>query len=81
MALRQRRPAAGFIHHSDRGCHDPSLAFGHQLREAGSLPSVSSAGDCLDNAVVEAFLATITVELLHRQAWPTRAAAQLAIFD
>ena len=35
----------------------------------------------MDNAVVEAFLATITVELLHRQAWPTRAAAQLAIFD
>ena len=81
MALRRRRPAAGLIHHSDRGCQYTSLAFGQQLREAGILPSVSSTGDCFDNAVAEAFFATIKVELLHRQAWPTRAAAQLASFD
>lgn len=33
------------------------------------------------NAVAEAFFATIKVELLHRQTWPTRAAARLAIFE
>jgi transposase InsO family protein len=81
MALRQRRPAAGLIHHSDQGCQYTSLAFGQQLREAGILPSVGSTGDCFDNAVAEAFFATIKVELLHRQAWPTRAAARLVIFE
>jgi putative transposase len=81
MALRQRRPVAGLIPHSDRGCQYTSLAVGQQLREAGLLPSVSSAGDCFANAVAEAFFATIKVELLHRQTWPTRTAARLAIFE
>jgi len=81
MARHRRRPAAGLIHHSDRGCQYTSLAFGQHLRDAGILPSVGSTGDCFDNAVAEAFFATIKVELLHRQTWPTRAAAQLAIFE
>jgi transposase InsO family protein len=80
-AIRHRRPAAGLIHHSDRGCQYASLAFGQQLREAGVLPSMGSVGDCYDNAVAESFFATLKVELLHRQVWPTRAAAQLAIFE
>jgi transposase InsO family protein len=33
------------------------------------------------NAVAESFFATLKVELLHRQPWPTRAAARLAIFE
>ena len=31
--------------------------------------------------MAESFFATLKIELLHRQAWPTRAAAQLAIFE
>ncbi len=81
MALRRRRPAAGLIHHSDRGCQYTSLAFGQHLREAGLLPSTGSVGDCFDNAVAEAFFATLKVELVHRRAWATRAAARLAIFE
>ena len=34
-----------------------------------------------DNAVAEAFFATLKVELMHRQAWARRAAARLAIFE
>ena len=48
MALRRRRPAAGLIHHSDRGCQYTSLAFGQYLREAGLLLSTGSVGDCFD---------------------------------
>ena len=81
MALRRRRPAAGLIHHSDRGCQYTPLAFGQQLGEAGLLPSTGSVGDCYDNAVAEAFFATLKVELLHRRAWATRTAARLAIFE
>ena len=33
------------------------------------------------NAVAESFFATLKVELLHRQVWPTRAAAERAIFE
>ena len=81
MAIRRRRPAAGLIHHSDQGCQYTSLAFGQRLQDGGILPSMGSVGDCFDNAVAEAFFATLKVELLHRQAWPTRAAARLAIFE
>jgi putative transposase len=81
MALRQRQPPAGLIHHSDRGSQYTSLAVGQRLQDAGILPSMSGVGSCYDNAVAEAFFASLKVELLHRQTWPTRAAAQLAIFD
>ena len=81
MAIRARRPAAGLVHHSDHGCQYTSLAFGQQLCEAGILASRGSVGDAYDNAVAEAFFATLKVELLHRQVWLTRAAARLAIFE
>ena len=81
MALHQRHPAAGLIHHSDHGCQYTSLTFGQRLQAAGILPSRGSVGDCFDNAVAESFFATLKVELLHRQLWPTRAAARLAIFE
>ena len=81
MVLRHRQPAAGLIHHSDHGCQYTSLAFGQRLQEAGIVPSMGSVGDCYDNAVAERFFATLKVELLHRQSWPTRAAARLAIFE
>lgn len=81
MALRHRQPRAGLIHHSDHGCQYTSLAFGQQVQAAGLLPSMGTVGDCFDNAVAESFFATLKVELLHRRAWPTRAAARLAIFE
>jgi putative transposase len=51
LALQRRRPAAGLIHHSDRGSQYTSLAFGQHLRAAGLIPSTGSAGDCYDNTV------------------------------
>jgi transposase InsO family protein len=33
------------------------------------------------NAIAESFFASLKVELLHRQVWPTRAVARLAIFE
>ena len=82
LALWRRRPArdAGLVHHSDRGCQYTALAFGQRLRDAGIAPSMGSVGDAYDNAVAESFFATLKGELLHRDAWPTRAAARSAIF-
>jgi putative transposase len=81
MALWQRRPREGVIHHSDRGSQYTSLAFGWRLREAGLVASMGSRGDCFDNAMAESFFATLECELLARQRFPTRNAARMALFD
>lgn len=81
MAIQQRQPPAGLIHHSDRGSQYTSLAVGQRLQDAGIVSSMNGVGSCYDNAVMEAFFASLKVEWLHRQTWPTRAAAQLAIFE
>jgi putative transposase len=81
MALGTRRPAAGLVHHSDRGCQYTSLAFRRRLQAAGLVPSMSRVANCWDNAVAESFFATLKGELVDRQPWPTRTAARSAIFD
>lgn len=80
LAVGNRRPEAGRVHHAERGCQYTSLAFGTALREAALLPAIGSTGDGSDNAVAERFFATRKVARRHRQHWPTRRAAQLAIF-
>jgi putative transposase len=81
MALWRRKPAAGLIHHSDRGAQYTSLSFGKRLEEAGIVPSMGRAGSALDNAISESFVASLKTELLHRSRFPTREAARVAIFD
>ena len=82
MAISRRRPRPQqLIHHSDRGCQYTSGAHQAELAAHGITPSMSKSGDCFDNAVAESFFATLTAELVHRQIWPTRAAAADAIFD
>ena len=80
MAIWNRRPAPGAIHHSDHGSTYTSWAFGHRLREAGLLASMCSIGDCFDNSVAESFFATLQTELLDRSTWPTREGLAQAVF-
>jgi putative transposase len=80
MALWNRRPDPGAIHHSDHGSTYTSWAFGHRLREAGLLGSMGSIGDCFDNSVAESFFATLQTELLDRSTWPTREGLANAVF-
>jgi len=42
---------------------------------------MGSRGDAYDNAVAEAFFATLETELLIRQSFPSRGTARRAIFD
>jgi putative transposase len=81
MAVWQRAPQPGLVHHSDHGCQYTSLAFGLRLHESGLVASMGSVGDAYDNAVAESFFATLKCELLHRCVWPTRVAARAAVFD
>jgi putative transposase len=81
MAIWNRRPARGLVHHSDQGCQYTSLAFGRRLREAGLVASMGSVGDCFDNAVTESFFATLECELLDRHRFRTHTEARMAVFD
>ena len=81
MALWNRQPAEGVIHHSDHGSQYTSLAFGEGLERSGVLGSMGSVGDALDNAVAESFFATLQTELLDRYRWPTKQSLRSAIFE
>jgi len=81
MALDQRKPSEGVIHHSDQGCQYTSIEFGKRCREASVRPSMGSVGDCYDNAMCESFFATLECELLDRVRFAGRADAELAVFD
>jgi len=81
MAVEQRRPASGVIHHSDQGCQYTSTEFGKRCREAGVRPSMGSVADCYDNAMCESFFATLECELLDRMRFADRQEAELAVFD
>jgi putative transposase len=80
MAIWQRRPEAGLVHHSDRGGQYVSLIFGQRCRDAGIDVSMGAKGSALDNAVAEAFFATLKKELTRRRSWPTRRELQSAVF-
>jgi putative transposase len=80
MAITRRRPAAGLVHHSDRGSQYTSLAFGTTLRDSGLVASMGSRGDAYDNALAESFISTIKMELIDRQSWKTKDQARLAVF-
>jgi len=80
MALAQRHPN-GVIHHSDQGCQYTSLAFGRRCLEAGVRPSMGTVGDCFDNAMCEAFFATLECELLARTQFHTHEQARQALFS
>jgi len=81
MALGERRPGPGLVHHSDRGSQYTGGAYQALLAAHGLVASMSRKGDCWDNAVAESFFATLEVELIQDAAWPTQAAARHAIFE
>jgi len=81
MAVWNRRPVVGVVHHSDRGAQYTSLTFSRRCQDAGVVPSMGSVGDAYDNALVEAFFASLKTELLTRHTFATRSEARLALFD
>ena len=76
MALGRRRPAAGLVHHSDRGSQYASHAYRHLLEDRGIICSMSSQGDCLDNAVTERFFGRLKREWTSHGDYTTRQAAK-----
>jgi len=81
MAIEQRRPAPGLIHHSDRGQLYLATAYRDLLKAHGMIQSMSRKGDCYDNAVVESFFSNLKNELTWHRSFETRDEARRAIFD
>ncbi len=79
--LARRRPGAGLVHHTDRGCQYTAAAYRAALAARGVTASMSRSGNCLDNAMAESFFATLKAEIADAALWPNRAAARTAIFE
>jgi putative transposase len=80
-ALWRQNPAPGLlVHHSDRGCQYTSQQYAQQLAQAGLVPSMSSSGNCYDNAAMEAFWSTLKREWVD-QPYTSEAQARLHLFE
>jgi putative transposase len=76
LALTQRRPAPGLIHHSDRGVQYASLAYVARLEQAEARVSMSAKGNPYDNAKAESFFKTLKREEVYLQDYQTFAEAE-----
>lgn len=81
MAVAQRQPAPGVIHHSDQGALYTSGAYQQVLAQTGLVASMSRKGNCYDNAVVESFFSTLKNELVHDRDYHTREEARAEVFE
>jgi putative transposase len=81
MAVSRARPAAGLIVHSDRGSEFANAKFHGRAAEAKICLSMSSTGNCYDNAAAESFFATVKLEAIPEGIFGSRCEARAALFD
>jgi transposase InsO family protein len=81
MALAQRAPTPGLIHHSDQGTQYNNGRYRDHLIQHDLVASMSRKGNCYDNAVAESFFSSLKNELVHGQLFRTRDQARCAIFE
>jgi transposase InsO family protein len=66
MALIERQPSPGLIHHSDRGVQYASQAYTEILKQHHAAISMSRKGNPYDNAACESFMKTLKQEEVYR---------------
>jgi putative transposase len=66
MALVSRRPAAGLVHHSDRGVQYASHNYTALLQDHEIAISMSRKGNPYDNAACESFMKTLKYDEVYR---------------
>jgi putative transposase len=80
MATGRRRPSPGLLHHSDRGSQYASADYQAALADWQIQPSMSSTGNCYDNAPAESWFASLKVECADT-VYDTKAEARTALFE
>jgi transposase InsO family protein len=81
MALEQRRPKPGLLHHSDRGTTYASGTYQDVLARHRIVCSMSRKGNCWDNAVVESFFSTLDIECGNQGIFSSRAEARRQVLE
>jgi putative transposase len=81
MAWFRRRPAAGLMHHSDRGSQYASHAFQNKLKQYGMVCSMSRKGNCWDNAPTESWFNSFKNERYHGVRYATHADMRAESFE
>jgi transposase InsO family protein len=81
MAIGRARPKPGLIVHSDRGSEFANKTFHQRAADAHIRLSMSSTGNCYDNAAAESFFATIKLEAIPEGIFASRQEARMALFD
>jgi putative transposase len=79
MALAERWPAPGLVHHSDRGVQYASHAYTQLLQEHGIQISMSRKANPWDNAACESFIKTLKYEEVYRAEYRDLAEARAGI--
>lgn len=72
MAIAERSPQPGLVHHSDRGVQYACSAYRELLEQHGLRGSMSRKGNPYDNAFAESFLKTLKHEEVYRNEYRDR---------
>ena len=81
MALYERQPDAGLLHHSDRGSQYTSEQIRELLDKNHMTVSMSRKANVWDNSAMESFFSTLKCEWVYFQDYQTRAEASRDIFE
>jgi len=81
MALRRREITPGLIFHSDRGTQYADHRVRAILNNHGMVQSMSSTGNCYDNAMAESFFATLKKGHALAQKFQTLEEARRVLFE
>jgi len=79
VALAQRRPVPGLVHHSDRGVQYASRDYTRLLQDHGIQISMSRKANPWDNAACESFIKTLKYEEVYRTEYRDLAEARASI--
>ena len=81
MAVAERRPGPGLVHHSDRGVQYACAEYRELLAQHGIRGSMSRSGNPYDNAMAESFIKTLKYEEVYPNHYRDMAEAQAGIAE
>jgi transposase InsO family protein len=81
MALEERKPQPGLVHHSDRGVQYASQSYTELLKQHQAQISMSRKANPYDNAACESFMKTLKYEEVYRNEYRDLREAHACIGD